>query len=75
MQTYLPRCLKGEEIELRLITYFAFIYKVPFICLKIHTNYLTFLLEKRFLRKECKEHSIVCITALVIIDQIVLVVH
>ena len=34
-----------------------------------------FLFEKRFLRKECKEHSIVCITALVIIDKIVLVVH
>ena len=31
-----------------------------------------FLFEKRFLRKECKEHSIVCITALVIIDKIVL---
>ena len=71
MQTYLPRCLKGEEIE----GYFAFIYKVPFICLKVHTNYVTFLFEKRFLRKECKEHSIVCITAFVIIDKIVLVVH
>ena len=56
--------------------YFAFIYKVPFICLKIHTNYVvTFLFEKRFLRKEYKEHSIVCITASVIIDKIVLVVH
>ena len=28
-----------------------------------------------FLRKECKERSIVCITALVIIDKVVLVVH
>ena len=45
------------------------------IYLQIHTNYVTFLFEKRFLRKECKEHSIVCITALVIIDKIVLVVH
>ena len=45
------------------------------ICLQIHTDYVTFLFEKRFLRKECKEHSIVCITAFVIIDKIVLVVH
>ena len=45
------------------------------LCLQIYTNYVTFLFEKRFLRKECKEHSIVCITALVIIDKIVLVVH
>ena len=45
------------------------------ICLQIHTDYLTFLFEKRFLRKECKEHFIVCITALGIIDKIVLVVH
>ena len=45
------------------------------ICLQIHTDHVMFLFEKRFLRKECKEHSIVCITALVIIDQIVLVVH
>ena len=42
-----------------------------------HENILTLsrptlLFEKRFLRKECKEHSIVCITALVIIDKIVL---
>ena len=29
------------------------------ICLQIHTDYLTFLFEKRFLRKECKEHFIV----------------
>ena len=42
---------------------------------KLHTDYVTFLFEKIFLRKECKEHSIVCITALVIIDKIVLVVH
>ena len=58
-----------------LITYFAFIYKVLFICLKIHNDHVRFLFEKRFLRKECKEHSIVCITALVIINKIVLVVH
>ena len=45
------------------------------ICLQIHTDYVTFLFEKIFLRKECKEHSIVCTTALVIIDKIVLVVH
>ena len=31
--------------------------------LQIHTDRITFLFEKRFLRKECKEHSIVCITA------------
>ena len=37
--------------------------------------YVTFLFEKRFLRKECKKHSIVCTTALVIIDKIALVVH
>ena len=30
-----------------------------FICLQIHTDHVTFLFEKRFLRKECKEHSIV----------------
>ena len=29
----------------------------------------------QYLRKECKEHSIVCITALAIIDKILLVVH
>ena len=45
------------------------------ICLQIHTDHVTFLFEKRFLRKECKEHSIVCITTLVIIDKVVLVVH
>ena len=28
-----------------------------FICLQIHSDYVTFLFEKRFLRKECKEHS------------------
>ena len=44
------------------------------ICLQIHTDHVI-MFEKRFLRKECKEHSIVCITALVIIDKIVLVVH
>ena len=45
------------------------------ICLQIHTDHATFLFEKRFLLKDCKEHSIVCTTALVIIDKIVLVVH
>ena len=45
------------------------------ICFQIHTNYVTFLFEKIFLRKDCKEHSIACRTALVIIDKIVLVVH
>ena len=34
------------------------------ICLPIHTDHVTFLLEKRFLRKACNEHSIVCITKL-----------
>ena len=45
------------------------------ICLQIYGDHVAFLFEKRFLRKECKEHSIVCITALAIIDKIVLVVH
>ena len=45
------------------------------ICLQIHTDHVTFLFEKRFLRKDCKEHSIVFITALVTIDKIVLIVH
>ena len=35
------------------------------------TDYVTFLFEKRFLRKGCKEHSIVCISALMIINKIV----
>ena len=43
-------------------------------CLQIHTEHVTFLFAKRFLRKECKEYSIVRITALVIIDKIALVV-
>ena len=45
------------------------------ICLQIHIDYVTFLFEKIFLRKECKEHSIVCISALMVINKIVLVVH
>ena len=45
------------------------------ICLQIHTDHVTILFERRFLLKECKEHSIVCTTALVIIDEIALVVH
>ena len=45
------------------------------IFLQIHADYVTFLFEKRFLRKECKEHSIVCISALLIINKIALVVH
>ena len=45
------------------------------ISLQIHTDHVTLLFEKIFLRKDCKEHSIVCRTALVIIDKIVLVVH
>ena len=44
------------------------------VYLQIHTDYVTFLFEKRFLRKECKEHYIVSITALVISDKFVLVV-
>ena len=44
-------------------------------CLQIHADYVAFLFEKRFLRKECKEHSIVCISALMIVNKIVLVVH
>ena len=38
------------------------------ICLQIHTDYVTFLFEKRFLQKGCKEHSIVSISALMIIN-------
>ena len=44
------------------------------IFLQNHTDYVT-LFKKIFLRKECKEHSIVCISALMIIDIIVSVVH
>ena len=57
------------------VTFFAFIYKVQSICLQIYADYVRFLFEKRFLGKECKEHSIVCISALIIINKIVLVVH
>ena len=45
------------------------------ICLSIHTDYVTFLFEKIFLPKDCKEHSIVCISTLMIINKTVLVVH
>ena len=45
------------------------------ICLQIQADHVTFLFEKTFLRKECKEHSIVCLSALMIINKIVLVVH
>ena len=45
------------------------------ICLQIHADYVTFLFEKRFWRKECKEHSIVCKSTLMIINKIVLIVH
>ena len=45
------------------------------ICLQIQADYVTFLLEKRFWRKECKEHSIVCISVPMIINKIVLIVH
>jgi len=45
------------------------------VFLEIHADYVTFLFEKIFLRKECKEHSIVCISALMIINKIVLVFH
>ena len=33
------------------------------IFIYIHADYVTFLFENTFLRKECKEHSIVCIRA------------
>ena len=49
--------------------------KVSFIFLQIHTDYVTFLIEKGFLLKECKEHPIVHISALMIITKIVLFVH
>ena len=42
---------------------------------KIQADYVTFLFVKKFLRKEIKEHSIVCISALMIDNKIVLVVH
>ena len=45
------------------------------ICLEIHADYVTFLFEIRFLRKECKVHAIACISALMIINKVVLVVH
>ena len=45
------------------------------ICLQIHADYEPFFLKKRFLRKEFKEHSIVCISTLNNINKIVLVVH
>ena len=45
------------------------------ICLQIQADYVTFLFEKTFVLKECKEHSIVCMSALMIINKIVLVVH
>ena len=38
------------------------------ICFEIHADYVTFSLEKKFLRKECKEHSVVCISAIVNFD-------
>ena len=41
----------------------------------IFRNYVMFLFGKRFLRKECKEHSIVCLSALMIVNKIVLVFH
>ena len=41
----------------------------------MQADYVTFLFEKRFLLRECKEHSIVCISVLMIINKIVLVVH
>ena len=63
MQTYLPRCLDGEQNwRLIYVSYFAFICKVHSICLQIHADYVTFWFETekiRFLRKECKEHSII----------------
>ena len=45
------------------------------ICLQIQADYVTFLFEKTFVLKECKEHSIVCMSALMITNKIVLVVH
>ena len=66
MYTYSPLCLT---------THFAFIYEVHSICLQIQADYVTFLFEKRFLQKECKEHSIVGISTVMIINKIVLVVH
>ena len=40
------------------------------ICLQIRAVCVTFLFEKRFLQKECNEHSIACISALMIINKI-----
>ena len=37
------------------------------ICLQIHADHVTFSFEKRLLRQECKEHSVVCMRALMII--------
>ena len=55
--------------------HFAFINKVDSICLQIQADYVTFLFEKTFLREECKEHPIVCLSALMIVNKIVLVFH
>ena len=49
------------------------IYKVHSICLQIQADNVTFLFEKRFLRKECKEHSIVCISTLMIINKMLFI--
>ena len=57
------------------MTYFTFSYKVHSICLNIQADYVTFLFGKTFLLKECKEHSIVCISALMIVNKIVLGFH
>ena len=45
------------------------------ICLQIQADYVTFLFGKTFMLRECKEHSIVCMSALVIVNKIVLVFH
>ena len=63
------------ERKLKAYNELCIYYKVDSICLQTQADYVTFLFEKRFLLKECKEHSIVCISALMIINKIVLVVH
>ena len=52
-------------------------FKIPSLYLFTNSCWLcsVFIRKKRFLRKECKEHSIVCISTLMIINKILLIVH
>ena len=63
----------GRKLEANNVYYFS--TKFPSFVSKSILIILTFLFEKGFLRKERKEHSIVYISSLMIIDKIVLVVY